>query len=305
MSASPDSSFRAPATRARAPEDMEPLNPPSEEPETSAAAQPLPPPPRIVCHRPGHHRLLGHLPLWVGLVWVGGFGLLLWALWLTVTAWIIAWFGVTVPGEVSAKLPKPKGARTGRIQFTYYIEKHEYTVEDTVDDATFDWVHVGTPVKVRALSGWPQHPQLLEPAGYSEKGSGVWVWFALLGNVGLMWLVRRSLHEPLKQRALVREGIATEGIVVGKEEIHGWRRSWVVQYSYRAPRHGVVDTAGWAAVPDREWQVLMAVGRNDFEAAQVGATVTVLYDPRQPSRSTIYPFANYEATPASGEPPSG
>jgi hypothetical protein len=76
-----------------------------------------------------------------------------------------------------------------------------------------------------------------------------------------------------------------------------------VQYGYRAPRHGLGPDAaaeGEADAPTKVWQLVMAVGPKDFEAARVGAPVTVLYDPHKPSRSVIYPFAEYEAV----EPPA-
>jgi hypothetical protein len=110
----------------------------------------------------------------------------------------------------------------------------------------------------------------------------------------------------LRQRALVREGVAVEGVVVGKEAGSGGGRSGSVQFCYRAPRYGVADRyKDRAAVADKEWQVRMAVSRADFEAATVGAAVTVLYDPRQPSRSLLYAFAEYEAVDGSADPRPG
>jgi hypothetical protein len=225
-------------------------------------------------------------------------GLLLLTLWRTASVWAVTWFGVTVDGEVTGKSDLPeRGVRGGRLKFTYHVRGEEYSAEDTVDEDALDSLHVGAAVKVRVLSGWPDHPQLVEPSGRAGRGRGLWLGLAVLGNVALGTLFRRCLREPLRQRALVREGVATEGVIVRKEVRGGRRLSRAIQFCYRAPRYGVAREGDEvrAAVADKEWQVRMPVGRVDFEAAQVGDAVTVLYDPRQPSRSLIYPFADYEA----------
>ena len=57
------------------------------------------------------------------------------------------------------------------------------------------------------------------------------------------------------------------------------------------PRMSVYDTAG---TPSAKQVLTLACD-----------AVTVLYDPRQPSRSLIYPFADYEAVDTPAEPGSG
>ncbi len=281
---------------------MEPSSPHPAEAGPPAAPQPLPPPPRHARHRPGHRRLLGHVPLLVWPLCAAGVGVLLFTLWLAISSWVVTWFGVTVPGEVTGKSDvTEKGVRGGRLKFTYHVRQVEYEGEDLVDEDAFDSLHIGAHIKVRVLSSWPTRPQLVEPPGRAASGRGGWLLLALLGNVALWFLFRLCLREPLRQRALVREGVATEGAIVRKE---GRRRAWAVQFAYRAPRYGA-DAAGGAPAADKEWQVRMRVGWPDYEAAQVGDAVTVLYDPRQPSRSLIYQFADYEAVEPPAEAPAG
>jgi hypothetical protein len=272
---------------------MEPAAYHPQEPDFPAAAA-LPPAPRRARRRRGHRGLFGHVPLVVRLLCVAGVGLLLLALWRAASSWIITWFGVTAHGEITRR-PVPQEARGGaRVEFTYRVRSEDYTAEDTVDEDAFDWLHVGTPIEVRVLPMWPQRAQLVKPPGHAGRGSAVGLYFALLGNLGLAFLVRRCLREPLRQRALVREGVATEGVILEKEVDVGRRPSWGLHYSYRAPRYGSAH-AEEGAVGKKEWQVRMLVNRADYEAARVGAAVTVLYDPRRPSSSLIYPFADYEA----------
>jgi hypothetical protein len=237
------------------------------------------------------------------LLCLAGLGLLLVAFWLAASTWVVHLFGTVVPGEVTGKTAdRVKGVRGGRVQFTYYVKRHEYSAEEAVDEDTFEWLHRGNPVKVRVLTFWPEHRLLEEPAGLAGRGHGVRLYLAVLANVPLLILVRVYLREPLRQRALVRAGVATEGTVVRKEVSAGRRPSWAVQYSYRAPRYGA-PAGGEAA--EKEWQAQMAVSREDFEATQLGAPVTVLYDPLRPGRSLIYAFADYEAAGTPADPPPG
>ena len=111
------------------------------------------------------------------------------------------------------------------------------------------------------------------------------------------------LRKPLRQKQLVRDGVATTGWIVRKEAAPGKRGGWRIQYAYRAPAHGLGP--GTASVRDsapagllKEWQVIMRARAADGEAAQVGKAVTVLYDLHRPSHSLIYPFGDYEAVAA-------
>jgi hypothetical protein len=284
---------------------MEPTSPHLNEQQAADSPQRLPPPPRLVRRRPGRHGLLGHVPLAVWLLCLAGAGLLVLAVWLVVRPWLITQFGMTVSGEVTGKSPLSERARAGVVQFRYYVQEQKHEGEDTVAGEAFDRLHPGSPVKVRVLPAWPDDPVLVEPASRAGRGSGVLLVLALLGNLALAILVRAYLREPLRQRALVREGVATGGVIVSKEAGSGRRTSWAVQYTYRAPRYGLPhggDGDG-RAVAEKEWQVRMAVSQEDHEAAQVGAAMTVLYDPRQPSRSLVYDFATYEAVSPSTEQP--
>ncbi|HYT94541.1 MAG TPA: DUF3592 domain-containing protein [Gemmataceae bacterium] len=266
----------------------------------------LPPPPRVVGRRRGRRGFLRHIPLTLLLLCVAGLGLLLLAFWFLTFSILVTLFGMTVPGEVTGKSPVPEqGRREGRIEFNYYVKGVEYSSEDGVDQGPFEGLQVGSRVKVRVLSGWPNRPLLVEPVGHTGRHGGLYLWFAILGNIALWVVARRYLREPLRQRALVRTGVATEGVIVCKEVVGEKRPVWTVQYCYRAPCHGVSLAEEGRAVAEKEWQVMMLVRPKDFQAAQVGATMTILYDPQRPSRSLIYSFAEYEAKSAPiGERPA-
>jgi hypothetical protein len=284
---------------------MEPTDHHPREAETADGHEPLPPPPRAARRRPGRRGLFGHVPVGLRLLFLAGVVLLLLVLWQTGSVWFVRLFGITVPGEVTGTSPGAKGEKGGRVQFSYHVRQEEYSAEDTVDEATFEWLRQGTPVHVRVLPAFPRRALLVGPAGRAGSEGGVYLAFALIGIFALATLLRvYYLREPLRQRALVRAGVATRGVLVRKEA-GGGRGPWAVEYTYRAPRHGAAHPPdagdlGRPAVADREWQVRMALRQADFEAARVGAAVTVLYDPRHPARSVIYRFAEYEVLPAAG-----
>jgi hypothetical protein len=238
------------------------------------------------------------VPWFVWIVCLLGVGLLLAALWLQAVPWLVGWFGSVVPGTVTGKsASEPPQPPSYRVRFTYHFKGQERTAEAAVDEATLDRLYVGLDVKVKVLGLWPDRPRLWDPRGRVSWDATCLLAGSLLWTAAAAVLLWRSLRKALRQRELVRDGVATAGWVVRKA-------AGRVHYGYRAPQFGVgrqVGAAGdGAAVAEREWQVVMPVRHGDFEAVQPGETVLVLYDPHQPSHSVIYPFADYAAVTAAG-----
>lgn len=263
----------------------------------------LRPPPRVVRRRPGRGRLLRRVPLLVRLLGLASVGLLLFVLVLWAVPWFVVQFGRTVPGRIVSLTESRQGrSPVYRVRFVYHVGEEEFPGEARVDERTFDRLHSTAAVQVKVLPRWPGHGYLRDPAPAPRTGLLGLLCIGLVASgafAGLLWLY---LRRPLGQRRLVREGRAALGRIVHKELIAGRSRSGYVQYAYRAPRYGKRNGAGPGEVhlrtADKEWQLRMAVDDKDFEAAVPGAAVTVLYDPRQPSRSVIYVFAEYEAVPS-------
>jgi hypothetical protein len=211
----------------------------------------------------------------------------------------VTFFGTTVHGEVTGKADeRMRGSTVFRVQYRFVMDERDHAAEGSVSEAAFANLSVGNPVKVRVLPGWPGSPRLQEPAGRDGGSPLCLLSFAVPAGVALVVLMRFGLCRPLRQRALVRYGIATVGWIVAGEG--GGSAPWRVHYGYRAPRHGLTAGAegqgnGESAQSQKEWQVRMTVRREDYEAAQAGMTVIVLFDPHRPAHSVVYPFADYEA----------
>jgi hypothetical protein len=283
---------------------MMPTNPPEPGALSLSLAPPLPPPPRASRRRPGRGWLLRRVPAVVWLLGVPGVGLLLPAVWLLLSSVALALFGSTVPGKITGKtVSLVRGHTTYRVQFSYYVGEQEHEAEASVDEAAFGKASVGAAAKARVLRWWPDEPRLAEPVRPSGGNVGQLLFLSILCNAALGITVWACLRKPLRQRRLVRTGVAATGWVVRKDVNVARPTSWQVQYGYRAPRHGLCSAAspgadGDTATGDKEWHVVMTVGKKDFDAVAVSAPVTVLYDPAMPFRSVIYAFADYELAPA-------
>jgi hypothetical protein len=276
---------------------MKPTDLPEQGTLSPVLAPPLPPPPRVVRRRRGHGWLLGHVPRLVWLLGLAGVSLLLPALWLVSSSLVLTLFGSTVPGKITGKsVPSSRSETTCQVQYTYYVGEQEYAAEETIDESAAARVYVGTAVKVRVLRRWPSYARLSEPVRRSWGPRGRLLFLAVLCNGALGLALWAWLRRPLRQRRLVHDGLAVTGWVVRKDVNVARPTSWHVQYAYQAPRHGLKREAagdgGGAAT--KEWQVVMTVRHRDFDAVDMGAAVTVLYDPRRPFRSVIYAFADYE-----------
>jgi hypothetical protein len=109
---------------------------------------------------------------------------------------------------------------------------------------------------------------------------------ALFGNAILAPFVWVAWIEPFGKRWLLRHGVAVRGEIVGKDVSDLTEpASYYARYVY-----GV--TSGGASTPAR-YDGSMQCDVFAFASTEVGAAVTVLYDPRDPRRSTVYELSDY------------
>jgi hypothetical protein len=225
-------------------------------------------------------------------------GLLGVALWLLLISLALTWFGVTVQGTVTGVVPARSGSGNGaQIQYQYYVGTREHSGADNVAPSALGRLGVGAKIKVRVLSSLPGQARLEEPPGLSGGPPYCLLALALLCSSAVGILLRPWVRRARGQRYLVQHGVATAGWIIHREE--AGRR---VRYRYRAPRHGM-GSGEETATADMEWQVTVPLRPDDFAAAQVGERETVLYDPREPSRSLLYCFADYAALVPDGPAP--
>jgi hypothetical protein len=251
----------------------------------------LPPPPRQLRNRRRRGALWAFLPLLlIPHMWCGAM-LPFWGLRELVDVVHFYQYGHVVPGRVQRLwTSRGKGGPSHHVGFTHELAGAEGTGEVTLNEAAYNRLAVGDAVEVRVLPGFRLGPQLLVDGAQSPASN---LWGMLVATVfwdGFMALfVCIAIVPPLRQRKLVRLGVAVPGQITNKQEKRGGKSTtYVVCYCYMAP----APTPPGEAI---EYQAEMAVRSKDYDDVLVEQRVTVLYDPRKPRRSLVYQCADYEA----------
>jgi hypothetical protein len=207
------------------------------------------------------HTLIGILGLFV---LVGFFG--------------FAVFSQVVDGTVTStsELVSRKGARSYPTNLDFAFEGRTETTNESLSERP----EVGATVPLRVLRMGGE--LIVRPAGE--------LWFELLFAVvfvgfwnGVMGLLHwRITFLPLRQRALVREGLPVVGRVTSHQEIRGNKGSKTYRLGYDYFIEGLTLRGQ------------MDVRQEDFLALADGDAVTVLVSEKHPDRSVLYRCAPYE-----------
>lgn len=159
-----------------------------------------------------------------------------------------------------------------RVTYRFTVDGRAYEGTAGVSSARFRSLRVGGPVRVRYL---PAHPATHRLDGTGDGSLPVAIAFvipALLLAAGgaLIWMVNR-------QRWLLAEGRVTPGIIIGRKTKTSGHDTKSYAMTYQFP-----------LLDGRKATGTSTYHRNP---PAVGAVVQVLYDPEQPGRSAVYPFA--------------
>ena len=203
---------------------------------------------------------------------------------------LLWWFaGTDIPGVVTgAKITH--STKRG----THYVLKYQYQVagqtksgSGNVERAVYDrfqplnQVDPGITLRYFAI-GPLEHEGICEGTSFGNE-------LGLLAFLALFWdaLVGMMAHQlwvkPLQRRWLYQHGAATTGKLLSKRLRAGKSRSYYLKYEFKDAVMGrpfIVETKVWK--------------RTDWELANEGQAVTVLYAPDNPKRSTVYEFGGYK-----------
>jgi Protein of unknown function (DUF3592) len=257
----------------------------------------LPEPPRRLRRRPGRGCgplaglwfvrlfILPHTLVGIALAGAAGFGLFVWL------------FGADVPGRI-AGLDVARGSKGGnryQVHYAYPVAGIEYAATTNVSAHVYAGLRVGDAYPVRVFRPLPTW--MPQPRGPGSSASMIFAlpFFALFWNGVLSVFLWMAWVTPWRSWLLMRHGVATAGVVVGKNTRRGSKSSVsrVVQYRYQATRE---DPGSIATTPET-FEREMNVTPIDYAAARVDQPVTVIYHPKNPKRSLVYEFAEYEALP--------
>jgi hypothetical protein len=231
----------------------------------------FPAPPRRVRLRP-----LPKLPLFFLLLF-GGIGAAMFGLWFGDLAFVKAGraYGITVPGRVTDKTGYGRRKAEHKIAFTYQVNGVDHASRMRVDDESAALVKVGDPVQVAVLSDWPDiSASIVEPKLAAPWSDFCFTGFVCLWNGMVLVLVMSLLRRVMAWRRLARQGTPTAGLILDKKMTGGRTGTYLLTYQYQSDRG--------------PHEAVMSVRAADYEALEVGARVTVLYDPGNPEHSLIY-----------------
>jgi hypothetical protein len=242
------------------------------------------PPPRKIRLRTGKKSMV-----------IGGLKVLLIIGWPPVIATIVAihdtlihFYGVTTSGYVTKCYPVQR--KTG----AYYRSNYRYQFQGKAYFGHMDFrdrIDLGTPVTVKLLPATPNLGEYLVETelGPCEPSSGFpYMWgptIALYAIYGLFWwgFVIAPLRECLRERFLIMHGYESIAVITSRTPVPGYQYRCTIEYRFNT----VGGSGGSAPTPTVcSQEVVMDVNEGD--------SLTIVYDPRDPSRNLVYKFSEYE-----------
>jgi hypothetical protein len=156
-------------------------------------------------------------------------------------------------------------------------------------------LRIGQPLRVRCFSiapDWHEQPW----ADQRRVSASTILPLLVTGLFGFMAIVAcyAVFVAPEILRRLVRYGRATKGRIMDRTVRRGSTTSYCVHYQYEVSTTGrEVANRGSEAngmqITGTHW-----VSRQDYDHAEPGFEVIVLYDARRPRRSLIYDYSEWE-----------
>lgn len=267
--------------------------------------------PRSITRRPGRGKQQGCVLLFMlphTLVGLGMFCLALLHLAVLI-------FGTAVPGTLTGTRLShgSKGSVTYKAAFQYGIDGATYDGETQISKAEYGLASQGQAITVKVLRGLPGTGEILFIPGGSRWGSDLFIVpFALFWNAFLVLFFTLLLGGMWKEKSLLRRGLAARGRIVDKQILRNKSITYILHYEYAPDATTGLRSSGsvgpWSSAsavqPISAAAVLpvdgtgmlrgkMTVPGPDFDNANVGNEMTVLYDARKPQRSILYAPAAY------------
>jgi hypothetical protein len=216
---------------------------------------------------------------------------------------LTAFFGTDIEARVTkAYTTRGKNRTIYNLDYTFSAGGHNYTKSDTVSQNTystanrFSDIQEGTAkVKVRFFQAGPFHYHICTQDSSPGSRIGLMLFFALFWNAILSVFVYLLWISPLRDRRLLHSGEAIGGVIVSNR-INPGRKSTTYKATFRF-NHPITGE-------EIQCEITLP-GREQFEAAIEGRTITVIYSPRKPRRALVYELSGYTVDGASGtnEPP--
>lgn len=213
-----------------------------------------------------------------------GIGILAYTLFLAT----LVFFGETVEGTVTGTSSTSDDDGTSySLDYAFRYDFTTYAGQSTVSQGMYETAKEGDAVRVRVHPLFPEWGSHLDDLDETELELPFLAVFTLFWNAIMAVFVWIAYVHPARLRSLLRYGAVAEGHIASREMRSGKKTTWTIRFRF-------VPMGSSVATPGVPVDGTMSVGRGDYEHANEGNHVTVVYDARKPSRCVVYDYAPYE-----------
>lgn len=211
---------------------------------------------------------------------------------------IVLYLGVLFVGtEVDGRIAK-KSETEGKkgthyeVEYVFTLNGNDYADKSGLKAEDYAAINEGQRIPVRVLAIFPQSGHWPGIAGVSPISGVVSSCFgALLWNGILSVFLWYLYVRPWRQRQLVRFGVPVAGTVFEVTSTPAKSgKGYTIRYQYPLP----IDPETGDIERNATGKIYIEPPKS-AEDIHSGDVLTVLYDPRKPSRSILYHFSDYKA----------
>jgi hypothetical protein len=184
---------------------------------------------------------------------------------------------------ITGKQPESNGGY--RIDLAYNVNGATISSSSDVSSGDYSRLQRGQRVSVKYLSLLPAFSPEIQGASAERSRSLEFSWLITLGwNVVVAAFVQFAFVRPFIVRRVYMYGVPTTGEIVEKRtDEDESSRHYILRYRFTADTN-----AGDTIVFDK-----MLVTKDEYDAAGIGQSATVLYLPDKPKHSALYPYGPY------------
>lgn len=191
--------------------------------------------------------------------------------------------GRTVYGTIGRMVEQPgsEGGTEYILHYDYTVNGRQFHASGSTGRKTFEHLKQGDTVTIKVLPQFPKlAPQLIDGNSHGSILAFT-LGFGLLWSLLMMIPCYEAFVGPDRRTKVMANGKMVTGRIVNKSATGEDKNHFVLIFQYE-PTPGKPRT-------DRR-----VVSEGQFERAQIGESVTILYDEAYPSESLIYRYSDYE-----------
>jgi len=198
-----------------------------------------------------------------------------------------AWFGSDVHGTIVQKIEHRSDWH--EVVFSYAVDGKQYTHQVQVKPEVYAKSQIGQPVDIRVFPLLPDKSQIPKfDTGYWEPHWGTTASLREGMPIVIYWVLVPVYvwYWPLRQKALIRDGVATPGRITRKYIRKNRQQSMhYAEYEYPvgSGSSAVLHTAS------------MGLSKKQYQQCQENSAVTIVYHPSKPEQSCIYRYSYFQA----------